>query len=121
VLQHNFRGLVGHSKGAERAWNNIAGSFFPQFCDTRWWSEYEEAVYMFVHTNHRDNFILEGYFGEFSKSVYVKNLYEYTHGAIDDGVNWILAELELVAVAEGARPFVQAFLCLIGMRIAKHV
>ena len=69
---------------------------------------------MFVHCNHRDNFILEGFFGEFSKSAYVKNLYEYTHGAIDDGVNWTLAELELVAVAEGARPFVQATYCLEG-------
>ena len=79
---------------------------------------------MLVHSDHRDTFILDGYFGTFKDSAYVKNLYNFTLGAENDGFSWSLAELELVAVAEGARAFVQGTsslegwsLCIILLRL----
>ena len=59
-------------------------------------------------------FILDGYFGTFKDSAYVKNLDNFTLAALDDGFSWSLAEFELVAVAEGARAFVQGTYSLEG-------
>ena len=108
VILHALRGLFSHSKQAKTLWRNLALTVFPSYCDTRWWSEYEEILYMFVHTDLRDTFILDAKHGDLDKSSYVNTYYNFTINSGDEGELWELAELEMCAVVEGGRPLVQA-------------
>ena len=103
-----WRGLFAHSKAGTNRWQRLALSSFPLFSDTRWWSEYEEMVYMLVHREHRETFLFNSFHGEFCDSAYIKHMYSATFDNSDNGRAWQKSELELVAVAEGGRPFVQA-------------
>ena len=102
-----WRGLFSKSDKAAGAWNRLALSSFPSFSSTRWWSEYEEQTYMFVHQDDRDTFVMDSFHSDFSASAYIKTLYSNTFGNSDGGFSWKLAELELVTVVECAKVFVQ--------------
>ena len=63
---------------------------------------------MLVHREHRETFLFNSFHGEFCDSAYIKHMYSATFDNSDNGRAWQKSELELVAVAEGGRPFVQA-------------
>jgi hypothetical protein len=100
-----LNGLFGKSPKATDLWRSIAGSSFPSHSDTRWWSQYEVYVYMFVNRFARDDFITQAKQHQFCDSAYVKRLYEVTFGS-KDGEDWKYTELELISVIETMRPFV---------------
>ena len=63
---------------------------------------------MLEHTQHRKEFVNTAIERNFADSAYMTNFYSLTFGNIDDGRKWMLSELELVALVEGGKVFVQA-------------
>ena len=62
---------------------------------------------MFLHQSERDAYVMQGIHGEFKNSAYLKTINSRTFDNNDHGLTWKLAELELLAVVEGAKVFVQ--------------
>ena len=62
---------------------------------------------MFVHRDHREHFLFQYHNGENPHSAYISHLYELTYNN-NTGDVWRMSELELAAIVEGGRPFVQA-------------
>ena len=106
-ILHYWRGFFSNSPKARTAWQRLTLSSFPSYCDTRWWSEYEEDVCMCINRAHRDDFLISNINGDFSYSAYLKKLYALTVQNDDGGIDWKYAELELTTVVEVARVFVQ--------------
>ena len=86
-----WRGMVSTPGKAATVWERMVFSCFP----------------MFLHQSERDAYVMQSIHGEFKNSAYLKTINSRTFDNNDHGLTWKLAELELLAVVEVAKMFVQ--------------
>ncbi|CAM9908936.1 unnamed protein product [Heterosigma akashiwo] len=101
-----LQSLLGLSPNARLLWELKLGFTWPDPSDTRWWSLYETYVYMLLHGEGIETFIIDGYDRDFLLgSENMKKLFTLV---FLDNETELTDALEIVALVEGARPFVQA-------------
>ena len=109
-LSHFFQPLnqlLSMSTKALGLFERECGATYPGVSTNRWWSTYECYTFLYVHAEGRDSFVRQGINEEFVGSALMTKLFNIVYGNEDNGKAFSRFSLELAAIVEFARPFVQ--------------